>query len=193
MNGPTKTQAMISAPRPLGEATLPPGCRLIRLTTHADHRGSLTEAFRQAWFDAPPLHQAQILHSKANVLRGIYASTHWTSACLLRGASFVGLHDLRPNAGSERLSALVEITDADRHIVLIAPGVAYGFYFPQPAVLLRNTEAGPNAGLPLVGDWNCAEFGIPWPCEVPCRDETDQNGLDYAAFRAAHLAGVSGS
>lgn len=165
---------------------LPPNCELIRLTTHADSRGELTEVLRNAWIGHPLPQQRQVIHSAANALCGMYVSAGWTYACILRSTVDIGLHDLRPAKAGGRSSCLLTIDDSDRRAVLIAPGVAHGFYFPRSALLLRSVEA--SAPTRRLGRWSCGEFGIPWRCSAPVRDSAEDDELPYAEFRARYAA-----
>lgn len=169
-----------------GVSALPPDCELIRLTTHADSRGDLTEVLRNAWIDRPLPRQRQVIHSAANALCGMSVSVGWIYACILRGTVDVGLHDLRPAKPGVRSSCLLTIDDSDRRAVLIAPGVAHGFYFPRSALLFRSIEDG--APTRLLGRWSCGEFGIPWRCSEPLRDSAEDDELPYAEFRARYAA-----
>lgn len=172
---------------------LPAGCGLHRLTTHADHRGALAEVFRNVWFDMSPAGRWQASRCVAGSLRGVYVSTTWTFAGQLRGAVCIGLHDLRPSRRSARQSVMISLDDTDRHVIRIAPGVAYGFYFPGAALLLGNALDGAAAGARPVCHWNSPELGLPWPCAAPLLDEDEAAGLEYADFEARFAAGSARS
>ena len=48
----------------------------IPLVAHPDSRGTLTELFRQEWFDGPCPLQWNMVQSEANVLRGVTCTWH---------------------------------------------------------------------------------------------------------------------
>lgn len=178
-----------------GQATadLPQGCRLRRLIRHADHRGALTEIFRDAWFDAPPPEQWQAVRSSANVLRGVHAFQHsLTYFCLLSGTVQIGLHDLRPDRLVGRHSALVTLSDAEQQVMVIPPGIAHGFHAALPVLYLWAASARAGAEAPLRCRWDCPELGLDWPCDRPVQEPDDEKAGDYAAFAGRYAEAAAG-
>lgn len=116
--------------------TLPEGCQIRKLTTHADARGELTEIFRQEWRLGIDPVQWNFVASRANVLRGVHVHVvHTDYLVCLQGTMILGLVDIRPESPSHGLAATVELTGADLRAAFIPPGVAHGFFFPEVSTL----------------------------------------------------------
>lgn len=171
---------------------LPPGCRLLRLKTHPDPRGELTEVLRAEWFETPLPARWQAIRSKPDALRGVYLYCRtWSYFCLLAGGAAVGWHDLRPKASDAPGSALIRLTDSERQVMVIPPGVSHGFHFPQSALCLMGVSEGAGPDEPLLCRWDCAELNIAWPCQAPLQEPAEHEAGDYAAFAARYAAGIA--
>lgn len=122
-----KTAFNMTQPTPF-----PIDIRLIPLTTHSDQRGDLTEIFRSEWHDSPAPVQWSVSRSRANVLRGVHAhGRNWDYVCVAEGDLIVGLHDLRTMRPTVP-SAMLRLSGARLQMLVIPPGVAHGFYSPEP-------------------------------------------------------------
>jgi dTDP-4-dehydrorhamnose 3,5-epimerase len=147
------------------------GTKVVPLTTRSDERGSFVETFRQAWLPdgAPPMVQSNLSFSRAGVVRGLHfhrrQADYW---CVLEGAAFVALFDLRvgsPTRG-ERWS---DTFDADRELrgLYVPPGVAHGF------CALTDLRLQYMVDTYFTGDdeqgiaWNDPDLTIDWPIDQP--------------------------
>src|SRR5579872_3852168 len=117
------------------EATGIEGCFLFRLSTHEDDRGSLTEIIRQSWNGSPAAIQWNYVRNRAGVLRGMHGHIkHFDYLVMLEGSMFLALRDLRRNSPTKDRSLLMRLNGSDMSAIVIPPGVAHGFYFPEPAI-----------------------------------------------------------
>lgn len=162
---------------------LPAGVRLIPLHSHPDERGVFTEIFRQHWpIDMTPL-QWNAVRSASNVLRGFHG--HWQHSdylLALQGRMLVGLKDLRLNSPTYGSTALLELTAEQLSAVMIPPGVAHGFYFPEPALHVYAVSHYWDTGDELGCRWDDPNLGIPWPCDAPLISPRDAALPDLATL-----------
>lgn len=169
---------------------LPAGVELQRLEPHADSRGVFTELFRESWgLDVAPT-QWNVVRSEANVLRGVHA--HWRHAdylTVVAGSAEVGLHDLREGSPTEDLGAIVRLHADEPHGLTIPPGVAHGFYFPEPSLHVYAVSHEWDPADELGCRWDDPALAIEWSCAAPLLSARDQalGGLSdlRLAWRAA--------
>lgn len=168
---------------------LPAGVRLMRLKTHPDKRGELTEIFRNQWHDSPLPVQWAACRTGANVLRGMHAHAHhWDYLCAVAGQVFVGLHDLRPEEPAARRSAMLRLDSRHLQMLVIPPGVAHGFYSPADAMILVGSSGYYDPSDHHRCRWNSPELALQWPCSAPELSALDRDAGSYARLRAALLA-----
>jgi dTDP-4-dehydrorhamnose 3,5-epimerase len=157
----------------------------IRLTPHADARGSLTEAYRRSWLpDGGEMVQGNVSHSQANVLRGLHfhreQADYW---CLLSGRAFVGLYDLRETSPTfgEKAELGLDASESPAGLY-VPPGVAHGFYAETDVTLLYLVDAYFTGTDEFGVAWNDPEIGIAWPSTDPIVSERDRRNppLRYA-------------
>jgi len=165
---------------------LPKGVLHQPLAPREDERGVFTEMFRDSWsLEVKPV-QWNAVSSVANVLRGVHA--HWRHAdylTVVAGRATVGLHDLRAGSATEGLAATVELR-ADRPAGLVVPpGVAHGFYFPEPSVHIYAVDHEWDTADELGCRWDEPELGIDWPCERPLLSPRDEALGSLSELRAA--------
>ena len=167
---------------------LPHGVALRPLTSHADHRGDLTEVFRNEWHGSPVPAEWMVSRAQANVLRGVHVRRHaWTYACAIAGEVVVGLHDLRTHPTAVR-SVMFRLSSAALHLLVIPSGVAYGFYSPQGATLILGTSESSSSPDQLACRWDSPELDLSWPCAAPELSAEDRVAGNYAAARTTVLA-----
>lgn len=172
---------------------LPRDCRLHPLNTLPDHRGDLTEMFREEWFESPPSRHWHVMRAGANALTGIRVyARDWLYLCLLDGGMFVSLTDLRPTSAGRTGSAQVTLSDASRQALVIAPGVAHGLYFSQAASYLLGRVEGADPAERLLCAWDSPDLGIAWPFAVPDLAASDREGSSFAEFKAGFLTVLEG-
>ncbi len=168
---------------------LPADVKLTQLKTHPDHRGELTEIFRNEWHDSPLPMQWTVCRNAANALRGVHVHTHhWDYLCAVGGELFVGLHDLRPEKGTARRSAMLRLDSDCLQMLLIPPGVAHGFYSPVESIILLGASEYFVPADDHRCRWDSPELCLAWPCTAPELSALDRDAGGYADMRAALLA-----
>lgn len=168
---------------------LPADVRLVPLKSHSDHRGELTEVFRNEWHHSPLPVQWLVCKNAANVLRGVHVHrSQWSYLCLVGGELFVGLHDLRPVAPAARQSTMLRMDSGHLQMLVIPPGVAYGLYAPADSIALLGSSNPPDH---LRCRWDSPELRLQWPCGTPDVSAVDRSAGTYDAVRQAFLATAS--
>jgi dTDP-4-dehydrorhamnose 3,5-epimerase len=156
--------------------TLPAGVRARALDMHRDSRGVLTEVFRASWNSEFSALQWNLVQSAQGVLRGVHIHpVHEDYIVLLSGRAGVGLHDLRPGSPTLGLGVLVELAVEPLTALSIPPGVAHGFYFYSPSILLYATSHYWDPADELECYWADPRLTIPWPCRDPAVSVRDAN------------------
>lgn len=167
---------------------LPDGVVLMPLKSHADHRGDLTEVFRNEWHSSPLPAEWTVNRAQANALRGVHVRRRsWTYACAIAGEVVVGLHDLRSHRPAVR-SVMFRLSSAPLHLLVVPSGVAYGFYWPEGATLILGSSESSNSPDQLACEWNARELDLNWPCTAPDLSAEDRAAGSYAAARTTVLA-----
>ena len=154
------------------------------LTTHRDERGWLSEIFRLEWPTGLAPVQWNAVQSAAGVLRGVHVHVHHTDyIAILQGRASFGLHDLRPASPTRGRAALVEMSSERPATLTIPPGVAHGFYFHEPTLLVYGVTAYWRTDDEMGCHWADPDLGIPWPTSHPALSPRDA-----AAGRLSDLA-----
>lgn len=137
---------------------------VIQLEPHHDARGTVTEIFRKVWPSGIDPVQWNVVNSKANVLRGVHAHfRHADYLHVITGMAHFGLYDLRPNASTADISTLVTIRAEDHQVLVVPPGVAHGFYFPEPSTVCYSVTDYWDPDDELGCRWDDPALGIDWP------------------------------
>mgnify|MGYP003897782477 FL=1 len=174
---------------PTQSVPLPGDVRLMPLKSHVDNRGNLTEVFRNEWHESPLPAEWMVSRTQANALRGVHVRRHaWTYACVIAGEMVVGLHDLRPGSTAVR-SAMLRLSTAPLHLLVIPSGVAYGFLSPRESTLVFGASECADAEDRFSCRWDSPELHLDWPCEAPDLSAEDSAAGGYAAMRETVLAG----
>jgi dTDP-4-dehydrorhamnose 3,5-epimerase len=143
------------------------GALLFSLQTHEDERGKLIEIFREAWHGMPSAVQWNCNYSQPGALRGIRGHLrHWDYIVVAAGMVLVGLKDLRPYSTTRNKAILFPLGPANPQALIIPPGVAHGFYFPEAAVVVQGVSEYWDQADELGCRWDDPELGLSWP-EVP--------------------------
>lgn len=164
------------------------GVVLVRLSSHDDERGSLTETWRREWIPgSSEMLQANVSRSRAGVLRGLHVhgeqADYW---CVLSGTAFVGLLDLRGGSPTEGAKAEIRIeSDIEPMGLYIPPGVAHGFYAETDVILLYLVDRVFTGADEFGLAWNDPGVGIVWPTGGPdlsARDRSNPSLADAPRF-----------
>lgn len=163
------------------------GVILSELAPHNDHRGQLTEVFRQSWLPDTRFIQWNLVRSKGNTLRGVHLHVkHADYLTVVANRMIIGLKDMRRDSDSFERECCVELNaDAPQGIV-IPVGVAHGFWFPEPASYLYAVSEYFNHDDELAAKWNDPAFGMFDRSLEPLLSGRDQTAGSYAALLAEY-------
>jgi dTDP-4-dehydrorhamnose 3,5-epimerase len=171
---------------------LPAGVRLHELVPQRDERGVFTELFRDSWqLEVGPV-QWNLVRSDANVLRGVHVHhRHDDYLSLAAGRATVALHDLRADSTTAGLGTLVELNAEAPAALVIPPGVAHGFYFPEPALHVYGVSHEWDTSDELGCRWDDPELDVAWPCTNPLISSRDAALGTVSELRAAVRAALA--
>jgi dTDP-4-dehydrorhamnose 3,5-epimerase len=163
--------------RPLA---VPDGVQFLPLKAHKDHRGALTEIYREEWVGARPV-QWNMVRSGANVLRGVHVHVkHVDLLTMISGEMLLGLRDLRAFSPTFGLSMMATLSVEDAHLVVIPPGVAHGFYFARPAGFVYGVTTAFDGSDEFGCQWDDPALELDWPCSAPVLSERDMKAAPLA-------------
>jgi len=172
---------------------VPQGVQLRPLAMHADQRGVLAEVYRQEWGVGQTPVQWNTVRSRANVLRGVHVHpTHADYLVVVAGRMLLGLHDVRSDSPTRGLSALLELAADRLQTVYVPPGVAHGFYFPEPTIYFYALSHPWSIQDEVGCRWDDPALGLAWPARDPIVSERDRSAGNYhemvKAWHAARAA-----
>ena len=172
---------------------LPDGVQLMSLAKHADERGVFTELFRQSWFSTLTPVQWNAVQSRANVLRGVHVHLrHADYVTVVSGRAVFGLCDLRSESPTSGLRATIEVDGHDMAAIIIPPGVAHGFYFPEPSVHVYAVSEYWDVEDELGCHFADPDLSLGWPSSTPLLSERDATlpPLSHLMSRIASWTGA---
>ena len=155
---------------------LPLGVQLLALRTFSDDRGAFTELFRDEWAIQPRPVQWNIVHSKANVLRGVHVHhRHGDALTAIAGELVLGLRDLRKTSPTYGLTSMFRLIGTSLHLACIPVGVAHGFYFPEPATHVYGVSKAFDGSDEFGCQWDDPALELDWPCDAPTISQRDRD------------------
>jgi dTDP-4-dehydrorhamnose 3,5-epimerase len=139
-----------------------PGIEFVRLQTHTDSRGDLTEIFRASWFERhPPFVQWNMVRSRANSLRGVHVHVrHSDLLFVISGRMTLGLKDLRRNSPAYLREERHELGGSAIAAVLTPPGVAHAFRHLEETIHVYGVTHYFSLEDELGFRWNDAACGL---------------------------------
>ncbi len=162
---------------------LPAGVQLHPLQSHDDHRGNMTEAFREEWTDGVEPVQWNFFRSAAGVLRGVHVHVvHDDVALVLEGRATLGLRDVREDSPSYGTTVALDLSGAARTSVVIPHGVLHGFLFREPTTLLVGVTSYYDPADDFECLWSDPELGIPWPDMPSLVSDRDRAAPPFSAL-----------
>jgi dTDP-4-dehydrorhamnose 3,5-epimerase len=160
----------------IDERALPFGVSVTALTGIADHRGVLTELFRESWGLVPAPTQWTFTTSQAGVLRGGHVHMQRNDLVItIQGRMDIGLRDIRRGSPTEGLATVVEQNGAEPSAVTIPRGVIHGFLFHEPSVTIVGFSVDFDPADDLETSWADPELGIPWKVASPILSDRDRD------------------
>jgi dTDP-4-dehydrorhamnose 3,5-epimerase len=170
---------------------LPHGVVWRELTTHADHRGDLTELFRAEWHKGPAPVQWNFVRSDKNVLRGVHVHPrHDDYLIVLHDRMVLGLKDLRRDSPTHDLGSMVELEGERLSAIHIPHGVAHAFYLPSDALYIYAVSSYWDRSDELRCRWDDPELGLHWPTDSPVLSEADRTAGTLSAMKRDLEAGM---
>jgi dTDP-4-dehydrorhamnose 3,5-epimerase len=100
----------------------------------------------------------------------------------------LGLQDLREDAPTQGLAAMVRLDFGDPHAVTIPPGVAHGFYFPVASSHIYSVSREFDPTDELGCHWRDPALALRWPHESPEISHRDRDAGTFAEMLAALTA-----
>ena len=164
-------------------ATLPAGVRLQPLQSHRDHRGSLTEVFREEWgLGAEPV-QWNFVRSAASTMRGVHVHVvHDDVVIVLEGQMTLGLRDVREASPTNGMPAALDLSDGAPMVAVIPHGVIHGFFFRGPATVLIGATRYYDPADDVECLWSDPSLGIPWPAVPTLVSDRDRAAPPFSAL-----------
>ena len=156
-------------------------CHVLDLESHADPRGSFTEIFRAAWPGTFNPVQWNYVRSEPHVLRGIHVHVrHHDYLILVHGRMQLYLHDVRPESGTSGRSCQLELGGDRLRAVVIPPGVAHGFYYPEASAHIYSVSEYWDSEDELGCRWDSPGLGMRIPIVSPLLSPRDAEAGSFA-------------
>jgi dTDP-4-dehydrorhamnose 3,5-epimerase len=165
------------------------GVNLRALSMNRDFRGCFTEVFQEYWQVGMKPVQWSLVHSQAEVLRGVHLHRRHDEYILpVVGKLTVGLRDLRPWSSTRNQWAMYELLGSDLACLTFPIGILHGWYFHEATIHLQAvSEAYVDYGKD--DNWGChwsdPALEIPWPCADPILAQRATDFPTMAGLEAA--------
>lgn len=160
-----------------------PGVQSVKLQPHLDSRGGFTELYRQEWNVGVAPAQWNADHSVAHTVRGVHAhKRRYDYMAVLWGSMTLALHDARRSSPAFGTTVHVQLAKNDGNALIIPPGVAHAFYFPEDSVTLIGFSDGWDPSDDIRCNHAASELGIAWPGPVKHISRADVEAPGYQDF-----------
>ncbi len=157
------------------------GVETIKLASHVDHRGDVTEVHRTS--RSGTFRQWNVARSNAGVLRGVHCHlVHDDYLTILDGQMVLGLHDLRRDSPTFGRGDAIVLRPLDT-AVFVPAGVAHGFWFTVPTTLVYGVSAEWDPSDELGCHWTDPELRIPWNVVDPALSRRDEHAGSLASLQ----------
>ncbi len=171
---------------------LPDGVVIRRLATIADERGQLAEVYRREWCPRAESVQWNCTRSHENVLRGVHVHVrHEDYLFVASGRMLLGLCDIRKGSATNGLRSQLTLDGERWSSVSIPTGVAHGFYFLQPSLMLYGLTESWDPADELGCRWDDPALGLDWPATNPILSRRDRDAVSFADMVRAYEARAS--
>ena len=160
------------------------GVVLIERDKFGDSRGVFSEIYKSSLFSKSPLNlsfnQDNLVHSKANVLRGLhYQNPPYPQGKLLtviEGDIFDVCVDIRNNSDTYGTYFSINLSSEDNLAIYIPEGFAHGYCtVSDEAIISYKTTSEYNKSSESGIIWNDKSLDINWPIEKPILSDFDKN------------------
>lgn len=162
------------------------GVRLIVPEVFEDHRGRYVELFDNDKYRAAcasvDFVQDDVSISHRHVLRGLHGDWETTKlVAVLHGEGYAIVADNRPASPTYRHWQAFELTGANRHQLLLPPGVGNSILaLSEPVVYWYKQSTHFVPGRQFTIRWDDPDWEFEWPIQEPILSERDRKG-DYVA------------
>lgn len=166
-----------------------PGVTVLQALPREDERGSFTRLFCQDELKglgiARDVAQANLSRSsRRGTLRGLHyqigPSAETKIVTCLAGAVHDVVLDLRPNSPAFGRSCAVELTAANRRLMMVPEGCAHGFMtLSDDALVLYFVSAAYDPVRERGVRWDDPAFAIPWPLRPSVVSARDRAHPDF--------------
>jgi dTDP-4-dehydrorhamnose 3,5-epimerase len=151
---------------PRGEPLAIAGVTQWRSPSHRDERGAFTEIFRREWGPGVDPLQWNVVRSASRVLRGVHVHVrHSDYLVVVAGRMRLGLYDLRRDSPTGGRALRLDLDGDAPSAVVIPPGVAHGFYFPEPGIHVYSVSEYWNPAEEMGCHFADPALGIDWGLE----------------------------
>jgi len=162
---------------------LPAGIKFTALHTNHDHRGWLTEIYRDEWQQEFNPIQWNVTYAHAGVLRGVHFHVDRADYIFIAsGKIHVGLCDLRLHSPTRKQGYIVPMDAIHPHIMIIPVGIAHGIWFEKDSIIMYGLDNYWNPQHDFSCIWNDPELNIPWPTQSAILSERDASAPSYDEF-----------
>jgi dTDP-4-dehydrorhamnose 3,5-epimerase len=180
------------------EATRIDGAYVLKMTEHADERGSFGRAYCQRTFAEHGLEPVMVqgnvsLNHKAGTLRGMHYQVAPSEEAKLvrctRGSIVDVIVDLRPGSPTYLEHLAVELSASNRHALYVPPMCAHGFLTLEDDTEVSYLVSGfYDPGAERGVRYDDETFGIHWPRPVTVISPKDASWPTFEpnAARAGH-------
>lgn len=168
--------AQASAP-----VNLPAGVLWRQLPTKVASAAASIDLFEHGWQQSVEPVQWNFVASRPRTLRGVHVHVrHADYLTVVAGSMLLGLHDMRPGSPTHKQSVLVTLEAVQPCAIVIPPGVAHGFYFPEQSEHIYGVDRYWDLADELGCRWNDPDLHLAWPVQDPLLSPRDIAAPSYA-------------
>jgi dTDP-4-dehydrorhamnose 3,5-epimerase len=173
------------------EKTSIPGLLVIHPQVFQDERGFFFESYNERVFKEAGIDRAwrQDNHarSRRNIIRALHYQRGLGQAKLVRctlGAVWDVAVDIRPDSPTFGRWHAVELTEENKSMLYIPPGLAHGYaVLSDVADVLYKVDRHYDREIEAGIAWDDPEIGIEWPVSDPILSARDRSNPSFASYR----------
>jgi len=161
------------------------GAKLISLNQYCDHRGWISESWRDSWQESLGITDRFLQdmiswNNHAYTLRGMHTLSvdQYKLVSVINGRIFDVIVDARRHSETYGKYLSVELSVSDSYMLLVPPGCYHGYLTLEPnTVVAYKVSAYHNSDIDRGIMWNDPDVNIQWPLDnnTPIISLKDQN------------------